>query len=53
MQHTHLKRAKLIHKRQTHPLVREDVTQGLCPQGFSCQNNSLVVNLKGLGAETN
>jgi hypothetical protein len=29
--------AKHIHKSQTHPLVREDVTQGLRPQGYSCK----------------
>jgi hypothetical protein len=38
------------HKRQTHLLVREDVTQGLLPQEFMLENKSLVVSLKGSGA---
>jgi hypothetical protein len=52
VRYVHLKKAKPIHKRQTHPLVR-DVTRGLTPQGFSCKEKSLVVILKGLGAKTN
>jgi hypothetical protein len=35
VRYLHLTKAKHIHKRQTHPLVREDVTQGLWPQRFS------------------
>jgi hypothetical protein len=41
-----------FHKKQTHLLVREDVTLGLLPQ-FSWKNKSLVVGLKGLDAKTN
>jgi hypothetical protein len=33
--YVHLTKAKHIHKRQTHFLVREDATQGLRLQGFS------------------
>jgi hypothetical protein len=40
------RKVKHIHKRQTHVLVREDVTYGLLPQGFSWKK-SLVVSLKG------
>jgi hypothetical protein len=29
VQYVHLREAKHIHKRQRHPLVRKDVTQGL------------------------
>jgi hypothetical protein len=36
----YLTKAKHIHKRQTHLLVREDVTYALCSQGFSCTKNS-------------
>jgi hypothetical protein len=36
-----------IYKRQTHFLVRGDVTEGLLPQGFPLKK-SLVVSLKGL-----
>jgi hypothetical protein len=36
MRYLHLTKAKSIHKRQTHPLVREDVKQGLWPHRFSC-----------------
>jgi hypothetical protein len=39
------RKVKHIHKRQTHPLVRENVTQGLSPQEFSCKK-TLVVSLK-------
>jgi hypothetical protein len=39
-------------KRQTHPLVREDVTKRLCPQVFSWKK-MLVASLKGLVAKTN
>jgi hypothetical protein len=35
--HVYLTKAKAIHKRQTHPIVREDVAQGLWPQGFACK----------------
>jgi hypothetical protein len=29
VRHVHLTKAKHIHKKETHPLVREDVSQGL------------------------
>jgi hypothetical protein len=38
------RKAKHIHKRQTHLLVREDLAE---------KQKSLVVNLKGLGAKMN
>jgi hypothetical protein len=54
VQYVHLRKAKPTHNRQTYPLVRDDVTQGLWQQGFSCKvKGSLVVNLKGLGAKKN
>jgi hypothetical protein len=37
--YVHLLKAKAIHVRQIHPLVREDVTWGLCPQGLRCNKN--------------
>jgi hypothetical protein len=45
-------KAKHIHKRKPHLLVREDVTYGLVPQEFSWKK-SLVVSLKGSDAKTN
>jgi hypothetical protein len=39
-------------KRQTHPLVREDITQGLELQVFIWKIKLLVVSLKGLVAKT-
>jgi hypothetical protein len=46
------RKAKHIHKRQTHILVREDVTKGLLPQVFGWKKY-LVVSLKGSGAKAN
>jgi hypothetical protein len=37
----HLTKAKDVHKKQIRFLVREDVTQGLWPQGFSCKEKVL------------
>jgi hypothetical protein len=48
---TALARASSNYKRQTHPLISEDVTYGIKPQVFSWKN-LLVVGLKGLGAKT-
>jgi hypothetical protein len=50
------RKAKHIHKRQTHPLVRGGVTYGLWPQGFSWKNEqktALVVSVKGFDPKTN
>jgi hypothetical protein len=44
-------KAKHIHNKQTHLLVREDVTLDLLPQVFSWRKKSLVVGLKGLDAQ--
>jgi hypothetical protein len=45
-------KAKHIHKRKIHLLIREDVTWGLWPQGFICKKKekkkNLGVSLKGL-----
>jgi hypothetical protein len=47
--YVHLIKAKSIHKRQTHPLIREDVTQLQQKR----KEKPLVMGLKGLGAKTN
>jgi hypothetical protein len=39
------------HKKQTHHLLRDDVTLALWSQGFSCKN-TLFVSLKGPGVKT-
>jgi hypothetical protein len=49
MQYVRLIKHKHIQKQQAHPLVREDVTQGLLPQEFSCRKEKIqIMYLKGL-----
>jgi hypothetical protein len=40
VRYVHLTKAEHIYKRQTHPLVREGVTEVLRSQEFSCQKIS-------------
>jgi hypothetical protein len=47
----HLRKAMLIHKRHTHPLVRRFAT--MTERVELQKKKTLVVNLKGLGAKTN
>jgi hypothetical protein len=50
VQYVHLKTAKPIHKRQTHPLIR--LHKDYDHKG-SAEEKSLVVSLKGLGTKMN
>jgi hypothetical protein len=52
VRYVHLTKAKPIHKRQTHPLVREVLHKDFDRWG-SAEKKSLAVSLKGLGAKTN
>jgi hypothetical protein len=55
--YVHLTKVKHIYRRQTHSLVREDVTQGLWPQGVSYKKKKkkipVLVYLQWLGGKTN
>jgi hypothetical protein len=41
VRYVHLTKAKPVHKRQAHPLIREDVAWGVWPQGVSWKKFSL------------
>jgi hypothetical protein len=54
VRYMHLTKAKPVYKRQTHPLVREDVTQG-CKSSVAKKKKKkkkINVNHKGLGTKT-